>query len=390
MSSAFNLDPRFEVVDLDDYQEIPDVMVSRLSMLFGNDISPQDAMAIMREQRAAFKDDADMVSNFDLFAEGNALDDIYRKGRGDVAADIRSFYRHFATLAVEARMDLRKPEVSTMAETAAVQLEVVPERVEVTPVANELGKRATRFTTEIYGQDVEQLQLLEDEADVIASTTMAVFEENVKKQESYKQSRQQKYIHLLLQGFTDEQIAQEMDTKPAQVGSFFHIFKRRLHKSRFDQALALTTLERAIAVRRNPGVDIETVLRSIKPRVAATVTNLEPRVYADPQEFDAPLTIAPIETRVAMPDDYLVNKDEFENPDEWQALGLCKQTDPEIFFPEKGGSTREAKQVCQNCEVRDKCLQYALNNDERFGIWGGLSERERRKLKKAMEAAGTL
>ncbi len=66
----------------------------------------------------------------------------------------------------------------------------------------------------------------------------------------------------------------------------------------------------------------------------------------------------------------------------WQERSLCAQTDPEAFFPEKGGSTREAKRVCVGCEVRSECLEYALANDERFGIWGGLSERERRKLKK--------
>ncbi len=66
----------------------------------------------------------------------------------------------------------------------------------------------------------------------------------------------------------------------------------------------------------------------------------------------------------------------------WQERALCAQTDPEAFFPEKGGSTREAKKVCQACEVRVECLEYALAQDERFGIWGGLSERERRRLKK--------
>ena len=67
----------------------------------------------------------------------------------------------------------------------------------------------------------------------------------------------------------------------------------------------------------------------------------------------------------------------------WQERALCAQTDPEAFFPEKGGSTREAKKVCTTCEVRVECLEYALENDERFGIWGGLSERERRRMKKA-------
>lgn len=66
----------------------------------------------------------------------------------------------------------------------------------------------------------------------------------------------------------------------------------------------------------------------------------------------------------------------------WQEQALCAQTDPEAFFPEKGGSTREAKRVCASCDVRAECLEYALGNDERFGIWGGLSERERRKLKR--------
>ncbi|SEE98401.1 WhiB family transcriptional regulator [Ruania alba] len=66
----------------------------------------------------------------------------------------------------------------------------------------------------------------------------------------------------------------------------------------------------------------------------------------------------------------------------WQERALCAQTDPEAFFPEKGGSTREAKRVCVSCDVRAECLEYALAHDERFGIWGGLSERERRKLKR--------
>lgn len=67
---------------------------------------------------------------------------------------------------------------------------------------------------------------------------------------------------------------------------------------------------------------------------------------------------------------------------DWQERALCAQTDPEAFFPEKGGSTRDAKRICQGCDVRSECLEYALQHDERFGIWGGLSERERRKLKK--------
>ncbi|NMA77709.1 WhiB family transcriptional regulator [Brachybacterium massiliense] len=78
----------------------------------------------------------------------------------------------------------------------------------------------------------------------------------------------------------------------------------------------------------------------------------------------------------------LAGQDSDEAELTWQERALCAQTDPEAFFPEKGGSTREAKKVCVSCEVRAECLEYALENDERFGIWGGLSERERRKLKR--------
>ena len=72
-------------------------------------------------------------------------------------------------------------------------------------------------------------------------------------------------------------------------------------------------------------------------------------------------------------------------PDEatpdWQDRALCAQTDPAAFFPVAGGSVREAKRVCRSCEVRPECLRYALEHAERFGVWGGLSKRERRRLR---------
>jgi len=64
----------------------------------------------------------------------------------------------------------------------------------------------------------------------------------------------------------------------------------------------------------------------------------------------------------------------------WAEDALCAQTDPELFFPEKGGSTREAKAICALCFVAAECLDYALTTGERFGVWGGFSERERRAL----------
>jgi WhiB family transcriptional regulator, redox-sensing transcriptional regulator len=97
-------------------------------------------------------------------------------------------------------------------------------------------------------------------------------------------------------------------------------------------------------------------------------------------------TLTLVETTMGEPsgsnDEPFVLVDDAEEQD-WQERALCAQTDPEAFFPEKGGSTREAKRICAGCEVRAECLDYALAHDERFGIWGGLSERERRRLRRA-------
>ena len=74
----------------------------------------------------------------------------------------------------------------------------------------------------------------------------------------------------------------------------------------------------------------------------------------------------------------------------WQEKANCLGVDPDLFFPERGASTREAKAVCRGCEVRGDCLEYALAHGEKFGIWGGLSERERRRVRRqrALERRG--
>lgn len=74
-------------------------------------------------------------------------------------------------------------------------------------------------------------------------------------------------------------------------------------------------------------------------------------------------------------------------PPNWYEQALCAQVDHELFYPEKGGSTREAKKLCASCPVRETCLEYALDNEERYGIWGGVSERDRRKLERQRKAA---
>ncbi|MDM4721131.1 WhiB family transcriptional regulator [Micromonospora sp. WMMA1363] len=72
--------------------------------------------------------------------------------------------------------------------------------------------------------------------------------------------------------------------------------------------------------------------------------------------------------------------------EEWQERALCAQTDPEAFFPDKGQQPNAAKRICRRCDVETECLQYALEHDIRWGVWGGHSERERRKLKRQAAA----
>ncbi len=66
----------------------------------------------------------------------------------------------------------------------------------------------------------------------------------------------------------------------------------------------------------------------------------------------------------------------------FMAFGACRGADPDLFFPEQGVSLEPAKRICGDCAVKDECLEYALDNRERFGVWGGTSERERRRLRR--------
>lgn len=70
----------------------------------------------------------------------------------------------------------------------------------------------------------------------------------------------------------------------------------------------------------------------------------------------------------------------------WQDLANCRGADPDLFFPERGASTRTAKSICRECSVQDQCLEFAIVSSEKFGIWGGLSERDRRKIRRERAA----
>lgn len=78
------------------------------------------------------------------------------------------------------------------------------------------------------------------------------------------------------------------------------------------------------------------------------------------------------------------------NDSSWPAQSVCSQTDPELFFPEKGGSVRAAKQTCAGCPVVSQCLEQALANDETYGIWGGMTPSQRSQIKKVRAQAEQL
>lgn len=71
----------------------------------------------------------------------------------------------------------------------------------------------------------------------------------------------------------------------------------------------------------------------------------------------------------------------------WQDYANCRGADADLFFPERGASTRKAKAICAECQVRQECLEFAIQIGEKFGIWGGMSERERRKIRRERQLA---
>jgi WhiB family transcriptional regulator, redox-sensing transcriptional regulator len=70
----------------------------------------------------------------------------------------------------------------------------------------------------------------------------------------------------------------------------------------------------------------------------------------------------------------------------WTADAACADHPPDLWFPRRGEAVGTARAICQGCPVRLPCLRYALENNERYGMWGGRSERERRKLRRALVA----
>ncbi len=153
------------------------------------------------------------------------------------------------------------------------------------------------------------------------------------------------------------------------------------------EAIQTVNMEAMVAPERERSAEDqqEAVRKTGHRGLVATFTDPANQGHGIRREGLGPVRKTGVNNQFDLPQEpaYPVPRDtEESNPLAWQKDGLCSQTDPEAFFPEQGGSTRDAKKVCASCDVQSECLDYALRNDERFGIWGGLSERERRKLKR--------
>src|SRR5690606_31561529 len=71
----------------------------------------------------------------------------------------------------------------------------------------------------------------------------------------------------------------------------------------------------------------------------------------------------------------------------WQDYANCRGADADLFFPARGASTRKSKAICADCQVRQECLEFAIQIGEKFGIWGGMAERRRRKIRRQRQWA---
>ncbi|WP_326565104.1 WhiB family transcriptional regulator [Amycolatopsis rhabdoformis] len=102
------------------------------------------------------------------------------------------------------------------------------------------------------------------------------------------------------------------------------------------------------------------------------------------------VNLLPRKTRQSEVPELLVRLGDPDGDVSWRLDGRCAEIGPDLFFPEKGEDTTTARWVCAGCEVRLRCLEYAIQTREEFGIWGGTTEREReqiRRLRNGQEAA---
>ena len=184
-------------------------------------------------------------------------------------------------------------------------------------------------------------------------------------------------------GWSQKAIARASGLNIAQVNRVLHGYQKMINRST-EAALLGVDPDVAAEHLRNAWTTRARRTEPNTPFTARTVPvpppRLEKRLPPMPEEEYRPLpsgssvVLSMVIGGVHTAD---INTDD---PNAWKIDALCSTTDPDSFFPEKGGSTREVKKVCDHCPVVDDCLEYALAAEERYGIWGGKSARERRKI----------
>lgn len=242
-----------------------------------------------------------------------------------------------------------------------------------------LSEKAHQLLYDIFG-DCSQLELTTFDAETIAAV---IHEIDTTRRKTPSFDLREVYRRYF-EGATAIEIATELSIKVSDVSQSISKLRLRMYWSTKE----IGSLRMNVLRARLNGEEPVAILIKEKPFENPTVSahqdsTVLPRV-------DTPLPRSEPEPQIYQYYTPEGGREEYAFEDEgrlregelWQDLALCTQIDPEIFFPEKGGSTREAKRVCGECAVKETCLLVALDSDERFGIWGGYSERERRKMKR--------
>lgn len=175
---------------------------------------------------------------------------------------------------------------------------------------------------------------------------------------------------------------------------------RLLNEALNDDFVQSTRAGRISRIRLNPGYFLQpmsTLLPSIDPYEASDISlELDGVVISNqkqshtgrnggkkPQAQKPPRTSKfPREPRYRQP-----GPDDVVDSDNWMEFSRCAEVDPSLFFPSDGGEVEDAKRFCADCDVKEHCLDYALSSGQDHGVWGGTSERERRRILKARAAA---
>lgn len=364
---------------------IPDTLRVRIALLFGPDASVDEAVSQLRDLILEFADNVEDQTNAVLYTCGYPDEALAQLGMGDTENTMRKIEQRFGVgdaksmiCEIEQRFEAASeitdsplPLESKMAQPALQQtIQPLPvESREETPgeQPNEqffISRRMHRLMKEIgAGAIDDELRLRASDGPMLASGLIAIYG-SLEARINEAQLRQ--YIDNTYRGLTDEESAEMLGSRASSLAQAWSRFRRRIIEisQNHSSSYALTVLKQHI----DPTGERSIEAQSKRPQVTRHIANTAIKHIVS---VPAGSKLGSIQDLV---DDSATKQ--------WQDKGLCAQTDPEAFFPDKGGSTREAKRICQGCEVRSECLAYALDNDERFGIWGGLSERERRRIKR--------